>query len=59
MSTQYQRVMSIDGSTIACIYDTVSTGFIPLDDRNPSYQKVLAYCAGLGITINDLDLYTP
>jgi len=59
MATQYQKIMSIDGSTISSFYDTVSMVFIPPDPRNKSYQSVLAYCAELGITLNDLDLFNP
>ena len=59
MATLYQKCMSsIDPTKIVSIYDTVNKSFIPIDDRNPDYQRVLAYLVANNITIYDLDLYT-
>lgn len=56
MATIYQRNMNkIDPSKIENIFDTVNECFIPIDEKNLDYQKVLKYCSDLGITIYDLD----
>lgn len=58
MFTIYKKNMnSFNPMEVDNIFDTVNKCFIPLDERNNDYKRVLQYLADNNLTVDQLDIY--